>query len=83
MSPSDYTEDLLVGQPAVDLFAELGWVTVSAAHWRPDPALPARRVVGSEGGGAVGQGPARVAGAYKLKQLSNSLLDNSRDILCR
>ena len=30
MSPSDYTEELLVEQPAVDLFAELGWATVSA-----------------------------------------------------
>jgi type I restriction enzyme R subunit len=30
MSPSDYTEELLVEQPAIDLFAELGWQTVSA-----------------------------------------------------
>ena len=32
MSPSDYTEELLVEQPAVDLFAELGWATVSASE---------------------------------------------------
>jgi len=30
MSPSDYTEELLVEQPAVDLFAELSWQTLSA-----------------------------------------------------
>jgi len=32
MSPSDYTEELLVEQPAVDLFAELGWAMVSATE---------------------------------------------------
>lgn len=32
MSPSDYTEEFLVEQPAVDLFAELGWATVSATE---------------------------------------------------
>ena len=31
MSPSDYTEELLVEQPAIELFAELGWATVSDA----------------------------------------------------
>ena len=30
MSPSDYTEELLVEQPAVELFAELSWSTKSA-----------------------------------------------------
>ena len=30
MSPSDYTEELLVEQPAIELFAELGWATESA-----------------------------------------------------
>jgi type I restriction enzyme, R subunit len=30
MSPSAYTEDQLVEQPAIGLFAELGWLTVSA-----------------------------------------------------
>ena len=28
--PHDYTEDQLVEQPAIQLFAELGWETVSA-----------------------------------------------------
>jgi hypothetical protein len=28
--PHAYTEDQLVGQPAIGLFAELGWTTVSA-----------------------------------------------------
>lgn len=28
--PHDYTEDQLVEQPAIGLFAELGWATVSA-----------------------------------------------------
>jgi type I restriction enzyme R subunit len=30
MSPHPYTEDQLVEQPAIGLFAELGWQTVSA-----------------------------------------------------
>ena len=30
MSPHAYTEDQLVEQPAIGLFAELGWTTVSA-----------------------------------------------------
>ena len=30
MSPAPYTEDQLVEQPAIGLFAELGWQTVSA-----------------------------------------------------
>mgnify|MGYP003591094563 CR=1 FL=1 len=30
MSPHAYTEDQLVEQPAIGLFAELGWQTVSA-----------------------------------------------------
>ena len=30
MSPHAYTEDQLVEQPAIGLFAELGWATVSA-----------------------------------------------------
>jgi type I restriction enzyme R subunit len=30
MSPSDYTEEHLVEQPAIELFADLGWATVSA-----------------------------------------------------
>jgi len=32
MSPIDYTEELLVEQPAIDLFAELGWAIVSATE---------------------------------------------------
>jgi type I restriction enzyme, R subunit len=31
MSPHAFTEDQLVEQPAVALFAELGWTTVSAS----------------------------------------------------
>ena len=31
MSPSDYTEEQLVEQPAIGLFAELGWTTLSAS----------------------------------------------------
>ena len=30
MSPHAYTEDQLVEQPAIGLFAELGWQTLSA-----------------------------------------------------
>ena len=32
MSPEGYTEDQLVEQPAIELFAELGWATVSASE---------------------------------------------------
>ena len=32
MSPSDYTEDLLVERPAVRLFEDLGWATISASE---------------------------------------------------
>jgi hypothetical protein len=32
MSPEGYTEDRLVEQPAIELFAELGWATVSASE---------------------------------------------------
>ena len=31
MSPGNYTEDSLVEQPAIQLFAELGWETLSAS----------------------------------------------------
>ena len=32
MSPEGYTEDRLVEQPAIELFAELGWATISASE---------------------------------------------------
>jgi len=32
MSPQGYTEDRLVEQPAIELFAKLGWETVSASE---------------------------------------------------
>ena len=37
--PHAYTEDQLVEQPAIGLFAELGWTTVSALE-RLNPVLP-------------------------------------------
>jgi len=40
MSPSDYTEELLVEQPAIDLFAELGWATMSAVEESVGSAEP-------------------------------------------
>ncbi len=43
MSPSSYTEDQLVEQPAIQLFAELGWETRSAADevmGIPSPPAP-------------------------------------------
>ena len=41
MSAHAYTEDQLVEQPAIGLFAELGWTTVSALRFHPtrDPAI--------------------------------------------
>ncbi|MFA7398975.1 MAG: type I restriction endonuclease, partial [Sideroxydans sp.] len=44
MSPSTYTEDLLVEQPAIQLFAELGWETLSAS----DEMLGASGTLGRE-----------------------------------
>jgi type I restriction enzyme R subunit len=44
MSGHAYTEDQLVEQPAIGLFAELGWTTVSALEetfGAPSPGLPA------------------------------------------
>ena len=44
MSAHAYTEDQLVGQPAIGLFAELGWSTVSAfeeTFGEPSPGLSA------------------------------------------
>lgn len=32
MTPAGYTEDALIDQPAIALFAELGWETVNAYH---------------------------------------------------
>ncbi len=42
MSPHTWTEDQLVEQPAIGLFAELGWQTVSALDetFRPSPPAP-------------------------------------------
>jgi len=38
MSPHAYTESQLVEQPAIGLFAELGWTTVSASEETFGPA---------------------------------------------
>ena len=53
--PHAYTEDRLVEQPAIGLFAELGWATVSvvlvsrlrAALERLNPALPPEAITGA------------------------------------
>jgi type I restriction enzyme R subunit len=47
MIPRDYTEELLVEHPAIELFAELGWATVSATEEsfgsaEPSPPLSGR-----------------------------------------
>ena len=34
MSPHAWTEDQLVEQPAIGLFATLGWQTMSAMEWK-------------------------------------------------
>jgi len=44
MGPHAYNEDQLVGQPAIGLFAELGWQAVSALEetfGAPSPGLSA------------------------------------------
>ena len=43
MSPEGYTEDRLVEQPAIELFAELGWATVSASEESFGSAEPSPR----------------------------------------
>ena len=43
MSPEGYTEDRLVEQPAIELFAELGWATVSALEESFGSAEPSPR----------------------------------------
>ena len=48
MSPSDYTEDHLVEQPAIQLFASLGWATKSAADERFGPSGTLGRETKSE-----------------------------------
>jgi type I restriction enzyme R subunit len=60
MRPQAYSEDQLVEQPAIGLFAELGWATVSAmeevfgfAEPSPHPSPTGR---GSEGEGRVALG---------------------------
>ena len=49
MSAHSYTEDQLVEQPAIALFAELGWSTVSGM----DEVPGASSVLGLETGGEV------------------------------
>jgi type I restriction enzyme R subunit len=49
MSALDYTEDQLVEQPAIALFAELGWSTVSAI----DEVPGASSILGRETSGEV------------------------------
>ena len=50
MSPSAFSEDQLVEQPAIQLFAELGWETLSAADEvvgvgiLPHPSLKGERI---------------------------------------
>lgn len=59
MPPHPYTEDQLVEQPAITLFAELGWRTVSAVEeifGTPSPSLPLPMGEGwSEGRIALGR----------------------------
>src|SRR5437870_3924306 len=48
MSPHAYTEDQLVEQPAIGLFAELGWQTVSALEEIFGPAGTLKRETPAE-----------------------------------
>ncbi len=53
--PHAYTEDQLVEQPAIGLFAELGWTMVSALEetlGAPSPGLSA--TISPEGGRGLG-----------------------------
>jgi len=45
--PHSYTEDQLVDQPTIGLFAEFGWTTVSALE-RLNPALPPEAITAAE-----------------------------------
>ena len=55
MSPSDYTEEYLVEQPAIELFAELGWQTVSALEETFGSAEPSARPFPGGRGGWLGR----------------------------
>ncbi len=55
MSPSDYTEEYLVEQPAIELFAELGWQTVSALEETFGSAEPSAQPFPGGRGGWLGR----------------------------
>ncbi len=55
MSPSDYTEELLVEQPAIELFSELGWSTISALDESFGSAEPSPQPSASGRGGWLGR----------------------------
>ena len=55
MSPSDYTEELLVEEPAIELCAELGWATVSATEESFGSAEPSPQPSPSGRGGCLGR----------------------------
>ena len=55
MSPSDYTEEHLVEEPAIELFAELGWQTVSALEETFGFAEPSPQPSPSGRGGWLGR----------------------------
>ena len=43
MTPTGYTEDALVEQPAITLLAELGWETVNAYHEFDHTEIPLKK----------------------------------------
>jgi type I restriction enzyme, R subunit len=55
MSRSDYTEELLVEQPVIELFAELGWAPISATEESFGSAEPSPRPSPSGRGGWLGR----------------------------
>ena len=78
MSAHDYTEDALVEQPAIELFAGLGWQTVSAFHevfGGADPSSPALLPLGEGGGveGAVSLGREHAGEVVLLRHLLPAL----------
>lgn len=80
MSPHTYTEDQLVEQPAIALFAELGWQTVSAM----DEVFGTSGTLGRETSGEVVLIPRLRAALERLNsQLPAEAIESAVDEMTR
>ena len=81
MNAHAYSEDQLVEQPAIGLFAALGWQTVSAL----DETFGAGGTAGArnQGRGGAGRAPARRAGANSTRRCRRRRFQTAIDELTR